>query len=54
MCQGKENLQPKACKNYLQSASDKNAFTANEYLSKALLEYMFSLAFLPGIYDIGY
>lgn len=42
----------KACENYLLSESAEKTFVTREYLSKALLEYMFGLELLPNIYDI--
>ncbi len=41
----------KACENYAFAEPDENAFASKEYLSKALLEYMFNLDILPEIYD---
>lgn len=41
----------KACENYTLAEPDENAFASKEYLSKALLEYMFNLDILPEIYD---
>ena len=41
----------KACKYYLQSEAEGNAFVTKEYLSKALLEYVLGLELLPEIFD---
>ncbi len=42
----------KACENYMPAEADENGFVSKEYLSKALLEYMFSLDLLPEIRDM--
>ena len=39
----------KACDNFVPGSPDTDAFASKEYLSKGLLEYMFSLDLLPEI-----
>lgn len=41
----------KACENYMPTVPDETAFVSKEYLTKALLEYVFHLELLPEIHD---
>ena len=41
----------KACENYMPTDPNETAFVSKEYLTKALLEYIFHLELLPEIYD---
>ena len=41
----------KACESYSLSESAENSFVSKEYLSKAMLEYLFRLELLPEICD---
>jgi len=42
----------RACSEFQQGEPDEKGFATREYLSKALLEYMKSLDFLPEIEDV--
>ena len=40
-----------ACEHFIPAPPDENAFVSKEYLSKALLQYLLNLEFLPPIED---
>ena len=43
----------KACKSFVPGPAQEDAFVSKEYLSKALLQYVFSLELLPEIEGKG-